>query len=313
MAKVFVVGAGHGGLTVAARLQNKGHDVTVYEATDQVVTFEENLTLPAAYRDFFLKTGSALEENLELVEVPTPISISLDTNDWLEIPGSGLGRVLSEIEIKLGRHAAKEWRSYSLAVGQLWQNTRTKLVQAQLTTSLGKTVGWKNVWRYRTVNQTIKSSIKSPELVELAKKYLAKCHVTSDTNFGLITLNSYVEQIFGVYQPAGGFTKLTEALFNRCSTLGVNFEFSATAAPVALNSEIVGLELSGGKLHSADYVVVNDLSDVKMQLNWRSTPSYETKVKGLFVINEHSWLGLGPAHSVLGAEIVANLIGSATN
>ena len=71
--KVVVVGAGVGGLATAARLAKKGHSVSVYEAADFVggkcrtewignYAFDTGpslLTLPAVYRDLFLKTGEA--------------------------------------------------------------------------------------------------------------------------------------------------------------------------------------------------------------------------------------------------------------
>lgn len=83
MARVVVIGAGMGGLAVAARLATLGHQVVVCEQGRQVggklasfsrdgFTFDTGpslLTLPAVYRDLFLKTGQPLEESVDLVEV----------------------------------------------------------------------------------------------------------------------------------------------------------------------------------------------------------------------------------------------------
>lgn len=313
MAKVAVIGAGHGGLAVAARLKVKGHEVTVFESSDQVVTLDESLTLPAAYRDFFLKTGSSLESNLELVEVQVATQVALANNQTLNLPGSGLGRVISEIESKLGNSAANQWRTYSQITGQLWQSTRAALVENQLTQNIRKTIGFSNFWNFRNFSSLLMSNFSHPALIDLAQSYQQKCWVTSDTKIGILALNSYVEQIFGVYKPVGGMAQLSQALQKRCVKLGVNFEFSTKVNPVELGDQIIGIEVDSGKFQAADFVVVNDTSKISLQLNWRSQPSYETKFAGLFVINETSWLGIGPAHAVLGAQIVAQAIGSASN
>jgi len=61
MKKVIVIGAGHGGLATAARLKVKGFEVTVFEESSAVVTIDQDLTLLAAYRDLFLKTGTEID------------------------------------------------------------------------------------------------------------------------------------------------------------------------------------------------------------------------------------------------------------
>ncbi|GMA89132.1 hypothetical protein GCM10025868_43820 [Angustibacter aerolatus] len=91
MARVVVVGAGMGGLAAAARLSAQGHEVTVCEQADVVGGklgwFERDgfgfdtgpslLTLPAVYRDLFLKTGPALGTVVEPAAgrpgVPLPV------------------------------------------------------------------------------------------------------------------------------------------------------------------------------------------------------------------------------------------------
>lgn len=313
MSRVAVLGAGHGGLAVAARLAVKGHAVTVYESSDEVVTLDQVLTLPAAYRDFFLKTGSALEDNLALVELNQAVQIPIKDADSLNIPGSGQGRTLTQIAQKLGDESANQWRKYLQHTGELWQDVRAPLVEAQLTQNLIQTVGFKNYLRFRKFSNYLTKNVKNSVLQELAQHYRSQCRVSAKTNLGLLSLNAYVQQIFGVYQPAEGLRELTQALKKRCIELGVDFKFETPATPVELGDKIIGVELEKNKFTSCDYVVVNDLSDVLLDLNWRSMPSYETKISSLYVINETSWLGLGPAHAVIGASIVAQLIGSAAD
>ncbi len=72
--KIIVIGAGMAGLACAARLAKRGHTVTIFEATGfaggkcrtewidgyAFDTGPSLLTLPAVYRDLFLKTGKRL-------------------------------------------------------------------------------------------------------------------------------------------------------------------------------------------------------------------------------------------------------------
>ena len=72
MSKVVVVGAGIGGMSAAARIAKASHQVEIFEAANFVggkcrtewigrYAFDTGpslLTLPAVYRDFFLKTGA---------------------------------------------------------------------------------------------------------------------------------------------------------------------------------------------------------------------------------------------------------------
>ena len=312
MANIAVIGAGHGGLAAAARLKVKGHQVTVFEVSDSAVTPSAPLTLPAAYRDFFLKTGSALENQLNLVEVDCAIELPLTNGQTLTIPGSGLGRTLTEIDKRLGAAAATQWRNFSQKLSEVWISTRKDLVESQMTKSVSQTVGWKNYFRFRNYQNLVKKNLTTPELISLVHTYRELCAVDSGSTIGLLAMNSYVQQIFGVYEPEGGADKLTEALQNRCNELGVDFKFNTPVSPVAEDEELIGVETESGHLISVDHVVVNDLTRHTPLIKWNSKLTYETNVERLFVINEHSWLGLGPAHAVLGGQIVAGLIGSAT-
>ena len=83
MAKISVIGAGVGGMSAAARLAKQGHEVTIYENSDRsggkcrtewfgdygFDTGPSLLTLPAVYRDLFLKTGKRIEHILDITPV----------------------------------------------------------------------------------------------------------------------------------------------------------------------------------------------------------------------------------------------------
>ena len=120
-----MVGAGMGGLAVAARLAAKGHRVTVYEQWTgpggKNAGFERDgfrfdlgpstLTLPAVYRDLFLKTGRSLEDSVDLREVDPAFGYHFADGSGVTLPGAGVGACATALQDDLGGDASHEWRA----------------------------------------------------------------------------------------------------------------------------------------------------------------------------------------------------------
>lgn len=267
MGKVVIFGAGHGGLAVGARLAVKGHEVEIFELSSGPVTIPQTLTLPAAYRDLFLKTGSALEDNIKLQDVTTEQNIRF---------------------LALNDRDKTLWRQYISQVGDLWRGVRSKLIETHSDEPLWKIVGGKNLLKFRNFNKFTKCNLETQELRDLANSYKKQAY--SKSNLGILTLNSYVQETFKVYEPYGGLSVLTDALYERCKQLGVKFHFNT------IDSQ-----------DKADFVITNDFFSPPKPIMWTCKLSPKTDKERNFQISERSWLGLGPSHAVLTAEIVASL------
>lgn len=314
MSKVIVIGAGHGGLAAAARLRVKGHDVTVFNETSSPVTLDQPLTLLGAYRDLFLKTGNSLEENIELNEVDIAHSVQLDSGDLLEIPGSGIGRSLNQIESILGTPASDQWRNYVTKIGQLWLRIRQPLIENKDANSFSiiRKIGPGLIWQFRSLAKLHSRYLHDQDLVRLALAYRQQSNVASDCDLGLLAINAYVQQNFGVYKPSGGLPKLSSALIERAEKLGVNFEMDSIGKPVELSGQVCGIETTEKSFIAADYVIHNHTGHELPNPSWVNLPDTRTSISKLFEISELSWLGIGPAQAVLSGEAVATRIGSAT-
>lgn len=309
--KVIILGAGHGGLACAARLAVKGHEVTVLERSKTAVTIPEPITLPAAYRDLFIKTGKELETVLELPEAEHGIELKLGDDQLLEIPASGVGRALTQIENKLGLDAATQWKNYLSELGQLWSIARATLIESESTGNLEliKKQGVLNLIRFSSLHKLIKKKLAHPDLKRLANRYRELSFADDQSDLALLGISAYTQQTFGVYEPAGGFSALTNELVNRCLTLGVQIKYETAATPISDGNVLFGVELRDRTLLAADFVVVNDFADRPERIDWRNLPTVQTNTPGLYRIPERSWLGLGLAHAVLRAEYVAEHIG----
>src|SRR4051794_2534742 len=138
LARVVVIGAGLGGLAVAARLSRLRHDVVVVEASDVVGgmvgrhtsgeftwdTGPTSITLPATLRDLFLKTGRPLENVVDLEPLEPLARYRFADGTKMHFPNTGLADVVAHFDAALGGRACAEWRECHAYAAQRWAITR---------------------------------------------------------------------------------------------------------------------------------------------------------------------------------------------
>ena len=122
MARVVVIGAGMGGLAAAARLATLGHTVAVCEQAGSIggkvgllardgFTFDTGpslLTLPAVYRDLFIKTGAPLDQSVELVEVDPAFHYRFPDGVEVDLPNASRAGVRRALDDALGGGAGDQ-------------------------------------------------------------------------------------------------------------------------------------------------------------------------------------------------------------
>ena len=135
-----------GGLAVAARLAVKRHEVVVCEQAatfgGKVGRYERDgfvfdtgpslLTLPAVWRDTFLKTGAALEECVDLVEVDPVAHYRFSDGTELDVPNNRQG-ACAAFDAAFGGTAGEDWRRFLAHAGDIWTVTRTAFLETPLT------------------------------------------------------------------------------------------------------------------------------------------------------------------------------------
>lgn len=278
MARVVVVGAGMGGMAVAARLSVKRHQVTVVEQAatygGKLGSFERDgfvfdtgpslLTIPAVYRDLFNKTGGPLESSIDLVDLEPAFGYRFPDGVTVDMPGVDPGMCAHVLGQALGGTAEADWRAFMARAASIWQVTRRPFLEAPLTGTrdllpLARNVGdVRTVAPFTSLRALSRRYLHDPRLRMLVDRYAT--YTGSDPRKAPAALATvpYVEQTFGAYHVAGGIRKLADALYDRTLERGVAYRFSTDVAEVLTTSAgVTGVRLADGEVLDADIVVAN--------------------------------------------------------
>src|SRR3954465_510558 len=82
------------------------------------------LTLPAVYRDLFLKTGDRLEDAVAPVPVDPAVRYRFADGTWLDMPNASRGRTTSALDAALGPGTGRQWADLLDRASRMWDVTR---------------------------------------------------------------------------------------------------------------------------------------------------------------------------------------------
>lgn len=277
MARVVVVGAGMGGLAVAARLAAKGHTVTILEQwsgpggknaalTRDGFRFDlgpSTLTLPAVYRDLFLKTGRSLEDSVDLLEVDPAFGYHFADGTSVTLPGAGVGACANALQDAFGGDTGHQWRALLRRAGDIWSLTRSDVLGRALDgyrdlLPLAKSHRrLRTVAPWRTMRSLGNTTLQDPRARMILDRYAT--YTGSDPRrspAALVTI-PFIEQTFGVWHIGGGLNTLAIALHQRCTDLGVDFRFNTRVDRIVTDERGV-TGVVAGPHHLAAEIVVAD-------------------------------------------------------
>jgi len=286
MAKISVVGAGIGGMSAAARLAKQGHQVTVFENSDQsggkcrtewfgdyaFDTGPSLLTLPAVFRDLFLKTGKRIEHVLDISPVDPAFNYNFADGSNVTFPNLSNPKTYQEIEKSFGISASQSWRQIIERSEKMWEASRDSFIESELTSI------WPLLLRKNLINQINQispfTSLRSlseklnldPHLKMIIDRYATYTGSDPRSAPAVLLTIAFVESTFGAWHIKGGIGQLSVALEQRCRDLGVDFEFKSLVTKIVVEqNKVKGLVLSDGKIIKTDLVVSN--SDAEYTFN----------------------------------------------
>jgi len=277
MSKVIVIGAGMGGMAAAARLAKIGHDVTIFESSDRTggkcqtkwignYAFDTGpslLTLPAVYRDLFLKTGKRIEHILQINPVDPAFEYNFADKTQITFPNLSLTGICNSIESALGKGAGDEWHNLMQRAERMWDVSRGPFVESELKsiTSLLRKRNFLTDLRVIAPFTSLRSMrakyTRNPYLAKIVDRYATYSGSDPRKVPAVLLTIAFVESSFGAWHISGGIGQLAIALENRCRELGVKFELNSPVSRITYESgAATGVEVAG-KIYSANYVVAN--------------------------------------------------------
>ncbi|MEW1957254.1 phytoene desaturase family protein [Kineococcus sp. NPDC059986] len=276
MSRVVVVGAGFGGLSVAARLAAQGHSVDVFEQGPEVggklgwfsrdgFSFDTGpslLTLPAVQRDLFLKTGDPVESVLDVVQLDPVAHYRFGDGTEVDLPGGGLPQVARALDDALGAGTGAQWTAFQRRAAEIWDVAREPFLESALEgprtlLRLAKDVrGLRTVAPWSSLRGVGRQYLQDPRLRTLLDRYATYSGSDPGRAPAALATVPFVEQAFGAWYVRGGLHLLAQAVADRAREGGARI---TTDAPVERVLEeggrAAGVRLADGTEVRADVVV----------------------------------------------------------
>jgi phytoene desaturase len=278
MAKISIIGAGIGGLSAAARLAKLGHKVTIFENSDRVggkcrtewfegYAFDTGpslLTLPAVYRDLFLKTGKRIEHVLDLQPVNPAFVYNFSDGKRLTFPNLSNPDTYAEISRVLGVNASLSWKKLIERSERMWEVSRGQFIESELNSFRPLLFNRKLVKQIKEISpmtslRKISEKIDlDPHLRNIVDRYATYTGSDPRNSPAVLLTIAFVESTFGAWHIKGGIGQLATALQNRCIELGVTFHFNSLVTNISTEAERVkGIIVNNSQYIASDLVVAN--------------------------------------------------------
>ena len=285
---IVVIGGGMAGLASAARLAKKGHKVTLFEASNKLGgkcqtenidgfrfdTGPSLLTLPAVYRDLFIKTGKRLEHLVELKAVDPSFEYIFHDGKRVTFPNLSHNGTVKAISETFGESAGRDWHKLLTRAEAMWESSRESFIEGELR-SLIPFLKRKSFFHdlftiapWRSLRSLTNSYTDNEYLRRIIDRYATYTGSDPRKVPAVLLTIAFVEEAFGAWHVTGGVGTLGTKLAQRVAELGVAIHLNSTVA--AINTEAgraTGVTLTDGRNFACDLVISNaDASELYSEL-----------------------------------------------
>ena len=286
MARVIVIGAGMGGLAVAARLATGGHRVSVLEAastiggkagvferTHQSGTFRFDtgptlLTMPQVFEELFADTGDPLASVVTLRRVEPALRYRFGDGTVLDMTVDA-GERAARMEQAFGPGAGAAWTELLARGERIWRATEAPVLRSALTRSSALRRGLRvtdlaAIMPARTLRQLGRRYLDDPRQRAMLDRYATYAGSDPRRAPAALAVIPFLEAEFGSWSAEGGIRSLVEALADRVRLAGATIRTGAEVTRIGtIAGRVAEVETADGTVLPADIVVsAADASDV---------------------------------------------------
>jgi phytoene desaturase len=276
--KIVVIGAGMGGMTSAARLARGGHEVALYEASDQVggkcrtewigrVAFDTGpslLTLPAVYKDFFQRTGKPMGLVCPIETVNPAFDYRFADESRVKFANLSRKETLDGIAESFGEQASGQWDQIMRRAEAMWDVSRGPFVESELKSplSLLKRITFFRdlliIAPWKSLRKHADEILKDQHLRFIMDRYATYSGSDPRRAPAVLSTIAFVEESFGAWHVKGGLGNLAVQVHERAKDVGVAFHLNSPVAQInTVNGKATGIVLASGERVDADAVIAN--------------------------------------------------------
>lgn len=276
--KIVVIGAGMGGMTAAARLSRGGHEVVLYEASDQVggkcrtewigkVAFDTGpslLTLPAVYKDFFQRTGKPMGFVCPIEPVDPSFDYRFADGGNVKFSNLSRNKTLKSISRSFGAESAEQWDRIMKRAERMWDVSRGPFIESELKSpiSLMKRITFlrdmKIIAPWKTLRAHADEIVKDQRLRYIMDRYATYSGSDPRKAPAVLSTIAFVEESFGAWHVKGGLGQLAATVHQRALDVGVTFHLNSPVSAITTEGKrATGVILANGAVVEADAVVAN--------------------------------------------------------
>ena len=278
--KVVVVGAGLGGLSAAAHLVGRGHEVTVVERDPapggragvveaggyRLDNGPTVLTMPDLLRETFAAAGAEMDDFCPVKKVDPMYRAVYADGSVLRVL-HGRERMAEEIAEVCGGDEAAAWHRFCDWLDELYRIEMPSFIDTNFDSVLDLARPISPGLRllrhggFRKLGKVVASYFRDERLQRIFSFQAMYAGLAPYEALAVYAVITYMDSVQGVYVPEGGMHQMATGLAAAVEKAGVTVRLSSPVTRILRSSgtsgRVVGVELEGGERLSADAVVCN--------------------------------------------------------
>jgi phytoene desaturase len=272
--KIYIIGAGMGGVAAALRLAHLGYDVNVFEKNPRpggrASLIEENgfrvdpgptiLVMKDIFDDTYRAVGENLDERVPFIQLDPNYRIYFHDRTHVDLFAS-MPKIAAELDRVepgagerlfqfLGQNALK----HELGMAFVDRNfdSLLDLMNFKAGARLLRTRAYQNIYRHAA---DYFRSDKLRKAFSFHSMFLGLSPFDAPSVYSMIT---YADLARGMFYPVGGLHRLVQDMVSLAETRGASFRYNAPVKKIVVeNGHVAGLQLESGEVIPGRAVISN--------------------------------------------------------